>query len=194
MALPRRNSQRPRRRDATRRRQAEAGAPGRHRRRRARVPTTNRAMATQANSRAHAVLCLSRAWAQPHHPCASRQPAAPPGRGASAGTAGSAGAGRWAPHTIAPPGQASPAADSACSPAGRAGGPHTAEAPAGADASGPQSAACRAGAPPLHCSAGCSAARRSRTPRPRRSARDTGPHRHRPGPPSRGPDSAPPAG
>jgi hypothetical protein len=71
---------------------------------------------------------------------------------------------------------------------------HTAEAPAGADASGPQSAACRAGAPPLHCSAGCSAARRSRTPRPRRSARDTGPHRHRPGPPSRGPDSAPPAG
>ena len=96
LALTGLHAQRPRRRDATRRRQAAAGAPWRHRRRRASVTTPNSAMALQANRRAHAVLCFLRAWAQPHHHCASRQPASQPGRWAYAATAGAAGEGRWA--------------------------------------------------------------------------------------------------
>src|SRR5262249_52543169 len=96
MALTRPNPHRPRGRDATRRSKADACAPGRTSRRLASVTTTNSAMATTANSRDHALICLIRAWAKPNHHCASRKPASQPGRCAYSVTACSAVEGRWA--------------------------------------------------------------------------------------------------
>jgi hypothetical protein len=69
---------------------ADAGAPGRTNSRFTRLTTTNNAMATRANRRDHALICLLRAWAKPNHHCASRKPASHPGRCAYSATACSA--------------------------------------------------------------------------------------------------------
>ena len=80
MALIRLNSQRPRRREATRRSKALACWSPHNNSRVASLATTSRARANRANKRDHAVICLIRAWAKPNHHFASRQPASQPGR------------------------------------------------------------------------------------------------------------------
>jgi len=96
MALTKLNAQRPRRREATRRNKALACWPPRHNSRVARRARISRAMATKANKRDHAVICLMRAWAKPNHHFASRTPASQPGRWAYSATACAAVSGRLA--------------------------------------------------------------------------------------------------
>src|SRR5882724_11938088 len=80
MALIKPNSQRPRRRDATRRNKSGASLDGVNKSWLPRLVITSKAMANKANMRDQALICAIRALAKPNHHLASRKPSSQPKR------------------------------------------------------------------------------------------------------------------